>query len=61
VAHGGFLSPSVTVSINSLNRANSASFRNDYCATIAKRSAVLGSVVRAGLRFGHATRLFERV
>lgn len=54
------LSPSVTVSINSLNRANSAAFRNDYCVSIAQRSALLGSAVRAWLLFGQATRLFER-
>jgi histone arginine demethylase JMJD6 len=54
------LSPSVTVSINSLNRANSAAFRNDYCASIARRSRVLSSAVRAGLLFGQATKLFER-
>lgn len=54
------LSPSVTVSINSVNRANSAAFRNDYCAHIARRSALISSVVRAGLLFGQATRLFER-
>jgi hypothetical protein len=54
------LSPSVTVSINGLNRANSAAFRDDYCAAIARRSSVLSSVVRASLLFGQATRLFER-
>ncbi len=53
------LSPSVTVSINGLNRANSTAFRNDYCAGIANRSTVLSSVVRAGLLVGQATRLFE--
>ena len=55
------LNPSVTVSVNGLNRPNSAAFRNDYCAHIARRSALLSSVVRVGLRFGGATRLFERV
>jgi histone arginine demethylase JMJD6 len=54
------LSPSVTVSINGLNRANSTAFRNDYCAGIAGRSAVLSSVVRGGLLVGQATHLFER-
>ena len=54
------LSPSVTVSANSLNRANSAAFREDYCASIAQRSALLSSAVRAGLLVGGATRLFER-
>jgi histone arginine demethylase JMJD6 len=55
------LNPSVTVSINCLNRANSAAFRNDYCESLARRSAVVSSMMRAGLRFGEATRLFERV
>lgn len=55
------LNPSVTVSVNGLNRANSAWFRNDYCENLALRSAVVSSVVRAGLRFGEATRFFERV
>jgi histone arginine demethylase JMJD6 len=54
------LSSSVTVSVNVLNRANSAAFRRDYCASIARRSVLLSAVVRAGLRFGEATRLFER-
>jgi hypothetical protein len=54
------LSPSVTVSVNAVNRANSAAFRNDYCATIAQRSPLASSAVRAGLLLGHATRLFER-
>lgn len=54
------LSPSVTVSVNGLNRANSAAFRNDYCASIAQGSALRSSVVRAGLLFGQATRVFER-
>jgi histone arginine demethylase JMJD6 len=54
------LSPSVTVSVNGLNRANSAAFRNDYCAGIARRSALAGAAVRGGLLFGQATHLFER-
>ena len=55
------LSPSVTVSVNAVNRANSSAFRNDYCAGIARRSALLSSGVRAALVFGGATRLFEKV
>lgn len=54
------LSSSVTVSVNVVNRANSAAFTNDYCASIGRRSKLLSSTVRAGLRVGHATRLFER-
>jgi histone arginine demethylase JMJD6 len=54
------LSSSVTVSVNVLNRANSAAFRDDYCASIARRSTLLSSIVRAGLRVGQATRVFER-
>lgn len=54
------LSSSVTVSVNVVNHANGAAFRNDYCASIARRSKVLSSAVGAGLRVGQATRLFER-
>jgi cupin-like protein len=54
------LSASVTVSVNVLNRANSAAFRQDYCASIARRSALLSYAVRAALRFGETSRLFER-
>ena len=53
------LSPSVTVSINGVNRANGAAFRRDYCEAIAQRSHLRSLVARAGLLFGHATRLFE--
>ena len=53
------LSPSVTVSINSVNRANSAAFRRDYCEALAQRSHVRSFVARAGLLVGQATRLFE--
>ena len=53
------LGPSVTVSINGVNRANSAAFRRDHCEAIAQRSRLLGFVARAGLLFGQATRLFE--
>ena len=55
------LTPSVTVSANGVNRANSVGFRNDYCEHIAQKSALASSVVRAGLVVGQATRLFERV
>ena len=53
------VSPSVTVSINSVNRANGAAFRRDYCEALAQRSNVLSFVARAGLLFGQTTRLFE--
>ena len=56
------LSPSVTVSANSVNRANSVAFRNDYCESLAQHyPPLVSSVVRAGLVVGGATRLFERV
>lgn len=53
------LSPSVTVSINSVNRANSAAFRRDYCQSLAQRSRVRSFIARVVLIIGHATRLFE--
>jgi len=53
------LSPSVTVSINSVNRSNGAAFRHDYCESLAERSNVFSVVARAGLVFGQSTRLFE--
>lgn len=53
------LSASVTVSVNGVNRANSAAFRRDYCAYLARRSRVLSSGVRSALLVGQATRLFE--
>lgn len=53
------LSPSVTVSVNALNRANSAAFRKDYCESIARKSALRGHVMRAGLMLGQVTHLFE--
>lgn len=52
-------SPSVTVSVNALNRANGAAFRKDYCESIARKSALRGHVMRAGLMFGQVTHLFE--
>ena len=53
------LSPSVTVSINGVNRANSAAFRRDYCESLAQRSKALSLVAQAGLVFGQTTHLFE--
>ena len=53
------LSPSVTVSINRVNRANAAPFRRDYCEALAERSKLLSFVAQAGLLFGQTTRLFE--
>jgi cupin-like protein len=55
------LSPSVTVSINGVNKANGRAFREDYCASLAEKSSLQSSVVRAGLMVGEATRLFELV
>ena len=53
------LNPSVTVSINAVNRANSAAFRQDYQEYVGRRSRLLSPVIGAGLRVGEATRLFE--
>ena len=53
------LNPSVTVSVNALNRANAEAFRRDYGAMIAQRSRALSLVARTGLFVGQATRLFE--
>ena len=53
------LSPSVTVSINGLNRANSRAFRNDYRAAVSQRSKLRSYVVGGGLMVGEKTRLFE--
>jgi cupin-like protein len=55
------LSSSVTVSINGVNRANSAEFRRDYSDAIASRSPLLRFVARTGLRFAGATHLFELI
>jgi hypothetical protein len=55
------LSPSVTVSINGVNRANGAEFANDYCDNIGRRSPILRFVARTGLGVAQATRLFERM
>lgn len=53
------LSPSVTVSVNAVNRANSRAFRKDYCADVAMRSKLRSHVVRGSLLLGEATRVFE--
>lgn len=53
------LSPSVTVSINAVNRANGGAFRRDYYQAVAQRSRLLGSGVRVWLTLGEATHLFE--
>lgn len=55
------LSPSVTLSINSVNRSNGAAFRRDYCDSIAQRSRLRATVARAALLAGQGTRLFELV
>lgn len=53
------LSPSVTVSINGVNRANGPDFRRDYCENLARRSRLRATIVRTALAVGQATRLFE--
>jgi len=53
------LSPSVTVSINGVNRPNGAAFRHDYQRELADRSAVAAWAVSAAVLVGGATRLFE--
>jgi hypothetical protein len=53
------LSPSITVSINGLNRANYAEFRRDYCASLSKTSRVKAFVAWVGLAVANATHLFE--
>ena len=55
------LNPSVTVSINAVNRPNGAAFRHDYCEAIARRSRLAAYAVNAAIRVGGATRLFEVV
>jgi hypothetical protein len=54
------LNPSVTVSINGVNRSNAGAFRTDYGAIIAENSRAKSMVAKAGLRVAGATRLFER-
>ena len=53
------LSPSVTVSINGVNRANGTAFTRDYSEVIARRSRLAGFAARAGLSVAGATHLFE--
>ena len=53
------LNPSVTVSINVVNRANGTAFRRDYCESIAARSKLRSFVARVILLVGQVTRLFE--
>ena len=53
------LSPSVTVSINAVNRANATAFRRDYCANLARRSRLRALAVEAALFLGQLTGLFE--
>jgi histone arginine demethylase JMJD6 len=55
------LSPSVTVSINTVNRANAAAFRHDYVESIAGRSRLRSWVAAAALYLGETTWLFERL
>ena len=53
------LSPSVTVSINGVNRANASAFRHDFGAVLAQSSKAKSVVARTGLLVGEAIRLFE--
>jgi len=53
------LTPSVTVSVNAVNRANADAFSRDYVEMIAQRSSLAAAAVRSYLRLGHRTRLFE--
>jgi hypothetical protein len=53
------LSPSVTVSITVVNRANGTAFRRDYCETLARQSRLRALAFRAAFAVGQATRLFE--
>ena len=53
------LNPSVTISINGVNRANGAAFRHDHAARAARRSKVASYALGATLFVGDATRLFE--
>ncbi|MDX6690370.1 MAG: hypothetical protein QOG15_1827, partial [Solirubrobacteraceae bacterium] len=55
------LTPSVTVSVNGVNRANGAEFRDDFCASIRTRSELRSSVTRAALLVGQVTHLFDYV
>lgn len=53
------LSPSVTISLNSVNQANVAAFRRDYVERIARRSPLLSRVAAAAVSVGATTGLFE--
>ena len=53
------LNPSVTVSINAVNHANSAAFSRDYSETIGRRYPLAARAVRGAIRVGQVTRLFE--
>ena len=55
------LSPSVTVSINTVNRANAAAFRHDYLESMAGGSRLRSRVAGAALFIGETTWLFERI
>jgi hypothetical protein len=53
------LNPSVTVSINGVNKANGADFRHDYARQVGRRSKMAGYALNSILFVGAATRLFE--
>jgi histone arginine demethylase JMJD6 len=55
------LNPSVTVSINVVNRANSAAFRRDYAELMARKSPLAGYAISSALIVGGSLRLFELV
>jgi histone arginine demethylase JMJD6 len=55
------LNPSVTVSINGLNRPNGTAFRHDYCELISRRSTAAAHAVNAAILVGGTTRLFELI
>ena len=53
------LSPSVTVSINAVNRSNARSFRRDYCSEARRNSPLRAAVVQTLLIVGELLHLFE--
>jgi Cupin-like domain len=53
------LNPSVTVSINGVNKANGAEFRHDYAQQVGQRSRFAGYALSSILFVGATTRLFE--
>ena len=55
------LSPSVTVSINAVNRANGRSFRRDYLESLRGHSPVVRAGVGAVLTLGSFAKVFEMV